>query len=189
MIADGHYVDAHARLRQGLRLLDRVAQVLVAVADDYDPLGGVLGKRGLGKLHGRGNVGVFGIEYAFDLGGHLHVVVVGRDFDGRVPAEHDRPRAVPVLAVFADLGIDVLDHRLAALHGNAQRLIEEKNRSQPVAGLDDLNFGQGKDQSQEHEAAENQNHHPPHAAQARHLAITVPPKHRYQRQKRQIPGR
>ena len=189
LIADRQHIDAHARLRKALGLLDRVAQVLVAVADDHDSLGGVLGKRGLGEFHRRGQVGVFGIEHAFDLRGQLHVVVERRDFDGGVAAEDDHAHAIAVLAMLPDLGVDVFDHRLAALDGNAERLIQQINHRQPVAGSDDLNFGQGEDQTQEHEAADNQDHHPPHTSQAGQLAIAVPPNHRYQRQKQQIPGR
>ena len=45
-----------------------IAQVLVAVGDDHDPLGRVFGKRGLGQLQGRGEVGGVGaqIDSAFD---------------------------------------------------------------------------------------------------------------------------
>ena len=51
---------------QRLGLLHRVAEVLVAVADQHDPLGGVLGEEGLGEFHRRRQVGVLGIDDAFD---------------------------------------------------------------------------------------------------------------------------
>jgi hypothetical protein len=188
-IADGHRVDADAGGGQPLRLLRRVAEVLVPVADDHDALGGILGKRRLGELDRGGQVGVVLAERAFDFRRHLHVVVERRDLDGRLAPEDDHAHLVRLPAMRLDLRINVADHGPAGSLGDAQRLVEQINDRQPVAGAHHLDFGQRQHQQREHEAPQRQDHQPPQRAQKPQDAETPPPQHRQQGQQQQPPGR
>ena len=152
--ADWHHVDAHAGLCQAAPLSQRVADVFVTVADDHDPLGRIVRERGLGQLHRAGDVGVFAIDQALDLG-HLGFFFERRNLDRRFAAEHDH--AGPIvgmhLPLIADRGFDVADHRLVLLWRDAHRLIEQVENRQAVGLADPLHFGQGANQGCQHGAA------------------------------------
>ena len=65
-VVDRQDVDLDAQLLGGEGLLDGVAAVLVAVGDEDDPPGGVLGEGGQGELDGAAEVGVLAVDGVLD---------------------------------------------------------------------------------------------------------------------------
>ena len=185
----GDDVDADARGRHGLGLLQGVALVLVAVGHQHDPPRGVFGKGGLGQFHGGGDVRRLRVEEAFDRIAHLQVVVEGRQLDRGVAAEDDHARAVLVAAMGVDFVADVLDHRRAFLLRDAQRLVQQVEHREMVVAPHDLHVGRRHDQQHDHQRAEQQGQPAPHAAQAGQAAIAVPPEHRQEQEYCQVGGR
>jgi hypothetical protein len=95
--------------------------------------------------------------------------------------------ALFVLALLADRGVDIANHRSAAGLRDAQRLVEQVDDRQPVARALVLHFGKRGDDQQYDERAKRQRHHPPPAAQAAQAAEAEPPHRRQQPQQQQIP--
>ena len=120
VVANGHNIDSDAGFRHVPGLFEGDAQVLVAVADDDDSLGGVFRKRRLGEAYRRCQVRGPLVEFAFEQLGQLHVVVERRNLDRGVSPEHDHSCAIVVFTVLANLVVHVLHHRLTLLDRNAQ---------------------------------------------------------------------
>ena len=104
----GTHVDADARVGQRPGLCQRVADVLVAVAENDDPLFGVVGKARLGQLHRAGQVGVLAIDQGLDRGSFC-VSSSGGSSTAGVGAEHDHAGLGPACARRAALRIDCVD--------------------------------------------------------------------------------
>jgi len=188
-IDDRDGVDADACGRQSAGLFGGIAQVLVAVAQENHPFGGVFGKGGLGQLEGIGQVGIIGIQLAFHAH-QRHGFIEGRNFDGCLASKDDHSRVVFLAAVPGDLSIHIVQHGPPLVLGNALRLIEQIEHRHPVRGLHHLHLGHGQDQTQQHQAAQHQHPICPPSAQDSQPAHTPDPDQRQQYHRgQQPPGR
>ena len=90
-----------------------IADVLVAVRHEHDPLGRIVRKHRHRPLHRAGEIREIAIEQAFDLAAKLNVEIDRRHLDLGIPAEHDHARSV-VLSALRCSRIEAFTYRIIA---------------------------------------------------------------------------
>ncbi len=109
-----------------------------------------------------------------------------RDFHLRVAAEDDHGEAIAVrvVAVLVDRRPHVVEHRLALVGGNAERLVEQVDDREPLAAALVLSVGQGEHQQGEDERPQGERQRAAPPAETCQAAVSEHPQRRDQRQKR-----
>ena len=177
-VAHGHRVDSHALAGQLSGLAHGIAQVLAAIADNHHAAHRPLGKRRGRQLHGRFQVGRFGIDEAFDPLGQLERLVQRGQLHRRVAAEDDYAHAVAPLPVFLDGPIHRPNHPPPLLLRDAKRLVQQVDDRHLVAVADQLRLAQSQHQQGEHPAAQQQRQPSPHRSQRAQVPQPIPPQQR-----------
>ena len=185
---DGNDVDAHAAVGCAAGLAIGVAEVLVAVGEEDDPLGRVGGEERLRSLDCGGEVGVLGIGERFES---ARDAMVGRrrgDLDSRVATEGDHGEAVVEngAPLALERRLDVLEHRLPVGGGDAEGLVEEVDDGQLVALATVLGVGQGEDNSHGDQRTEGERGPTTPAAETGEAAMAEPRQHWDQRQQGEV---
>ena len=142
------------------------------------------------QLQCAGDVGVIGFHPGLGRAGDLNVFIVGSPFRGSIAAEHhDAGVILPiVVAMFFDFRIHIIGHRAALFFWDADRLIQQIDDRQLLAGAHHLNFSQGENDQQHHQRSQRQNKPAPNGPQRLQRANAKPPQRR-QHQQQQQPAR